>query len=101
MRTKYSEKEDKDVDVTFCDKTSETKSVALITLNEDISEIEELAASANFSVVYEMIQRRSHPSASMFLGKGRIEDLKELLKKYPVDVALFNGDLETLTTLCP
>ena len=27
----------------------------------------------------------------MFLGKGRIEDLKELLKKYPVDVALFNG----------
>ncbi len=68
--------------------------VALITLDEDISELEELASSAGYTIVYEIIQRRNRASSRTFMGKGKLEEMKELLQAHPVKALLFNGELK-------
>jgi GTP-binding protein HflX len=63
-----------------------------VTLTEDLSEFEELATSAGFDILYEIIQRKK-PGSSTFVGKGKFKMIKEILEQYPVDVLLINGDL--------
>lgn len=69
-------------------------SVAIITLNEDLSELEDLAGSAGYDVRYEIIQRRNRPNSKTFVGKGKLEEVKELLASRPVAALLFNGELK-------
>jgi GTP-binding protein HflX len=66
----------------------------LVTLNERVEEIEQLAASAGYVVIYEIIQRRSGPDPTTFLGRGKIEELGELLRAKNVDTLIVNGDLK-------
>jgi GTPase len=75
-------------------KAANTTDAALVTLNDDIAELEELASSAGYRIVFETLQRRKHPSASTFVGKGKLEELKELLEAHPVKDLLINGDLK-------
>jgi GTPase len=63
-------------------------------LNERVDEIEQLATSADYSVSYEVIQRRSRPDPTTFLGKGKIEELGALLIDWGVDTLIINGDLK-------
>jgi GTP-binding protein HflX len=70
------------------------RTVAIVTLDEDISELEDLAGSAGYMVKYEIIQRRNRPNAKTFVGKGKLEDIKELLSSRPVSALIFNGDLK-------
>lgn len=72
----------------------EKRTAALITLNEDVGEFEDLARSARFQVEMEIIQRRNRPHPSTFVGRGKLEEIKELLRKRPVDVVIINGDLK-------
>ena len=69
------------------------KNVALITMDEDVREIEELCLSAGFRIVYEMIQRRRSPHSATFLGRGKMEDLKEILGERKVEAVVINGDI--------
>ena len=68
--------------------------VAIVTLDEDISELEDLARSAGYDVRYELIQRRKHPNTKTFLGKGKVEELKELVEAVPISAIIFNGELK-------
>jgi GTP-binding protein HflX len=68
--------------------------VGIVTLEEDISEFEDLASSAGYAVTYEIIQRRNRSGARSFVGKGKLEEIKEVLKAHPVKALLFNGDLK-------
>ena len=70
------------------------RSAAIVTLNEDVYEMEMLAESAGFEVKFEVIQRKVNENASTFLGKGKLRGLKDLLSNRPVDVVLINGDLK-------
>jgi len=63
-------------------------------LNEDVRELEELASSADYTVIYEVIQRRERPEATTFVGRGKIEDLKMILLARPVDLLLIDGVLK-------
>lgn len=67
---------------------------ALISLNRDVAEIEELCQSADIDLVYEVMQRRSRPDRSYYMGRGRYHELQELLKESPVDVVVINGELK-------
>jgi GTP-binding protein HflX len=62
-------------------------------LNEDVRELEELASSAGYTVIYEVIQRRERPEATTFIGRGKIEEIKTLLSIRPVDLLLIDGVL--------
>lgn len=74
--------------------TGTERTAAIVTLTEELSEFEDLARSAGYAVLYESIQRRRSPSRSTFVGKGKLEELKDLLKARPVEVLLVNGDLK-------
>jgi len=63
-------------------------------LNEDVRELEELASSAGYTVIYEVIQRRERPEATTFVGRGKIEEIKTLLSIKSVDLLLIDGVLK-------
>jgi GTP-binding protein HflX len=71
-----------------------TQRVGIVTLNGDVRELEELASSAGYTVIYEVIQRRERPEATTFVGRGKIEDLKLILQARPVDLLLIDGVLK-------
>ncbi len=70
------------------------KSAGILTLTDDVMELEELAASAGLRIVYEIIQRRDRPVSSTFVGKGKLKDIKKILAKRPLDVLIVNADLK-------
>ncbi len=63
-------------------------------MKEDISELEDLASSMNYQVVFEVLQKRDRPNARSFIGKGKLQELKEILAQRPVDLLIFNGYLK-------
>jgi GTP-binding protein HflX len=63
-------------------------------LDEDLSELEDLAGSAGYGVRYEVIQRRNHPNAKTFVGKGKLDEIKEIITSRPVAALIFNGELK-------
>lgn len=67
--------------------------VAIVTLDEDISELEDLARSAGYEVRYEIIQRRRFPNTRTFIGKGKLKDVKQVLDMPPVSALIINGEL--------
>jgi len=67
---------------------------ALISLDRETAEIEELCRSADIEILYVVMQRRARPDRSHYLGKGRFNELRELLLERPVDVAVINGELK-------
>ncbi len=67
---------------------------ALISLDRDTAEIEELCRSADIDVLYVVMQRRSRPDQTYYLGRGRFNEMKDLLAERPVDVVVINGELK-------
>ncbi|MDD1769868.1 MAG: GTPase HflX [Methanomassiliicoccales archaeon] len=72
---------------------SERKRVGLISVSEDVSEIEELASAAGYTVAFEIVQRRDRPDPSTFVGKGKLDEVSGLLDKLTIDGLLINGYL--------
>lgn len=70
------------------------RTAAIITTNENVSELEELVASAGYKLIYEIIQRRSSSDPSTFIGKGKIDEVKVILSKRSVDAIIINGELK-------
>lgn len=70
------------------------RSAAIITLTDDVNELEMLAESAGFEVEFEVIQRKTDRNSPTFLGRGKLRSLNDLLSNHPVDVVLINGNLK-------
>lgn len=66
----------------------------LISLDRDVAEMEELCRSADVEIIYEVMQRRSRPDQSYYIGRGRYKDLQTLMTERPVDVIVINGELK-------
>ncbi|HYH91396.1 MAG TPA: GTPase HflX, partial [Solirubrobacteraceae bacterium] len=48
---------------------------------DDMSELKELLRTAGVAVVGEMVQHREKPHPNLFLGSGKVDELKPLLKE--------------------
>lgn len=70
------------------------RTAAILTIDEDVSEMEELARSAGMNIVFEIVQRRRRPHPASFVGKGKLQDTKEVLNIRKVDILLVNGVLK-------
>lgn len=70
------------------------KNAILLTVNEDVEEINELCRSANINLIASIIQKRKFPDTSMYFGKGKMEEVKDLIKNLKIDLIVFNGDLK-------
>jgi GTP-binding protein HflX len=76
------------------EQSGQRPSAAIITLTEDVFELEMLAESAGFKVEFEVIQRKTDTRSPTFLGKGKFKSIRNLLSTHPVDVVLINGNLK-------
>jgi GTP-binding protein HflX len=60
---------------------------------DDLAEFVELARSADVVDVETVIGSRQHPVAKTFIGKGKLEEIAELVNRHEIEVVLFNHDL--------
>lgn len=60
---------------------------------ESLIELGALAESAGAIVVSSVLQRREAIDARTYIGKGKVEELAERVKKHEVDVVIFDDDL--------
>ncbi|TWT82063.1 GTPase HflX [Planctomycetes bacterium CA13] len=60
---------------------------------DPLEELHGLAITAGIEVCDELIQRRSRPETSTFLGKGKVEELRLIVERYDADVVIFDNDL--------
>ena len=65
--------------------------------NEDISysmeELKGLAEAANAEVLGQMIQSLERPNTATLIGKGKVEELAEMVKNMEADTVIFNDEL--------
>jgi GTPase len=60
---------------------------------EFLSEFEELATSAGATVVDIITSRRHTPDAKLFIGKGKAEEIHQLIESNDIELVLFNHAL--------
>lgn len=58
-----------------------------------LEELSGLATTAGTKVVGRMTQRRQSPDSSTYLGKGKLDELKQLVDVHDSDLVIFDNDL--------
>ncbi len=58
---------------------------------EDLIELKGLAEADNLEVVGQIVQNRDKPDAKFLLGKGKIEELKQLVLETECDIVVFDN----------
>src|SRR5213592_4889131 len=71
---------------------------AILVGNHALDELRELATSAGARVIDEVIQRRERPDPATFIGKGKVEELREQILIEGVDVVIFDEELSPSQT---
>ena len=65
---------------------------------DPLDELHGLATTAGTTVVAELTQKRSTPDHSTYLGKGKVEELRQLVDARDADVVIFDNDLNPAQT---
>lgn len=60
---------------------------------DPLDELAGLAKTAGAVVVAEMTQRREKPDPGAYLGKGKVDELNQLVEHHAADVVIFDNDL--------
>ncbi len=63
-----------------------------------LDELHGLAKTAGTSVEAGLTQRREQPEPSTYLGRGKVEELRQLVEVHNADVVLFDNDLSPAQT---
>jgi GTP-binding protein HflX len=58
-----------------------------------LDELTGLAETAGTEVVAGILQRRISPDQRTYIGKGKVDELKQLVKLHKADVVVFDNDL--------
>jgi GTP-binding protein HflX len=67
--------------------------VLLVSLDADVVEISALLASAGHRIVDRITQRRNHPDPRTFVGRGKLDEVRDRVAADDVDAVVFNGEL--------
>ena len=66
--------------------------------DEDISysmeELKGLAEAANVEVQGQMVQSLERPNTATLIGKGKVEELAEMVKNMEADTVIFNDEMK-------
>ncbi len=65
----------------------------LWSVEDSVSELGILALTAGAEVVGTLIQRLPHPDGQTYVGKGRAQELVDLVKQLDVDLVIFDDEL--------
>src|SRR6187402_103720 len=66
---------------------------ALLVGYNSLEELRELAITAGARVVGEVVQKRQHPDPATYIGKGKLEELREACLEDGIDVVIFDDEL--------
>jgi GTP-binding protein HflX len=74
----------------------EKNNAILLTLNEDKSEILELADTLGYNVLETFYQNRSNPDVNSYMGKGKIKEISEFIEnsKDKINLVIVDGELK-------
>jgi GTP-binding protein HflX len=61
--------------------------------DEELAELEELARTAGVDAVARLVQRRPQPDPRTYVGKGKLEELKQAYKEAGAEVLLVDDEL--------
>ncbi len=61
--------------------------------DEELAELEELARTAGVEPVARMVQHRQHPDPRTYVGKGKLDELKQLYNDAGAEVLLVDDEL--------
>ncbi|MGI9099803.1 MAG: GTPase HflX [Solirubrobacteraceae bacterium] len=67
--------------------------IAALPDGEDLAELKELLRTAGVAVVGELIQHREAPHPNTYLGSGKVEELKDLVKRTDANVVACDDEL--------
>lgn len=67
--------------------------VLLVSLTPDVAEISALLASAGHRIVETTVQRRDRPESRTFVGRGKLDTIRERMAAGGIDAVVFNGEL--------
>ena len=62
-------------------------------VQEHVTELEELAKTAGAETIVTMIQEKTQYDGTYYLGKGKAQELAELVKENEIDLVIFDDDL--------
>jgi GTP-binding protein HflX len=63
------------------------------TTEEYLDELEFLAATAGADTIVRVVQNLQHPDRRYFIGKGKLEEVKQLIEDEDIDLVIFDDDL--------
>src|SRR5215510_7277588 len=66
---------------------------AILVGTHSLEELRELATSAGARIIDEVVQRRERPDPATYIGKGKVEELREQVLVEGVDVVIFDEEL--------
>lgn len=68
----------------------------IISLNDDVSEIIDLANSLNYNIVKTFFQHRENPDVNSYIGSGKVDEIKEFIEKSNelISLVIVDGDLK-------
>jgi GTP-binding protein HflX len=66
---------------------------AILVGHHALDELRELATSAGARIIDEVIQRRDRPDPATYIGRGKVEELREEVVLEGVDVVIFDDEL--------
>lgn len=65
----------------------------LLTVHDSLDELARLADTAGLDIIGRTYQRFDRPNLSTFIGKGKVEEVKEAVDELEIDVVLFDDEL--------
>src|SRR5437867_3489268 len=71
---------------------------AILVGTHALDELRELSTSAGARIIDEVIQRRERPDPATFIGKGKVEELREQVLVEGVDLVIVDAELSPSQT---
>ena len=71
----------------------QTRNVNRELTEEHLSELEELADTAGAESIFKIIQSKNSIDSAFYIGKGKAEELAQLIELNGIDLAIFDDDL--------
>jgi GTP-binding protein HflX len=68
--------------------------IAVSPLEPDLSELRELLRTAGVAVAGEMVQRRDRPDPDRYFGKGKLTELKRMIKEADANLVVVDDELK-------
>ncbi len=75
-----------------------TRFISREVVDEHLSELEELARTAGAEVVFKFTQDRNNFDSAYYIGKGKAQEIADLVEDHGIDLIIFDDDLAPVQT---